>query len=189
MRNFRLQILIEATILAAAAMVLDLLPSIKITSGISVSFAMVPVLVVALRWGWKAGFFSGFLWGILQVVTGDAYILHPVQAILEYLLAFMMVGTAGFFAKTIQQQLISQRKKAAIKTLVFALFVACLSRYFWHFIAGFYFFGSYAPKGMSPLFYSFVINGTTMILTFILCAVILSSLVSVSPRFLENKSL
>ncbi len=56
MRNFRLQMLIEATMLAAAAMVLDLLPSIKIASGISISFAMVPVFVAALRWGHKAGF-------------------------------------------------------------------------------------------------------------------------------------
>lgn len=187
MQNFRLQMFIEATMLAAFAMVLDFLPSIKIASGISISFAMVPVFVVALRWGWKAGFFSGFLWGILQIVLGEASILHPVQAVIEYFLAFMMVGASGFFAKTIQLQLMNQQKKAVIKTIVFSLFVACVLRYFWHFIAGFYFFASFAPKEMSPVVYSLVINGTTMILTFILCVIVLAFLVSVSPRILENK--
>lgn len=188
MRNFRLQMLIEATMLAAAAMVLDLLPSVKIASGISISFAMVPVFVAALRWGHKAGFFSGFLWGILQIATGEAYILHPVQAVIEYLLAFTMVGTSGFFAGKIQQQLGSQQKKAVLQTLVVALFIASFSRYFWHFVAGFYFFASFAPKEMPPLLYSFLINGTTMILTFILCVIVLTALVSVSPRILENKN-
>lgn len=189
MQNHRLQILIEAAILAAAAMVLDFLPSIQITAGISVSFAMVPVFIVALRWGWKAGFFSGFLWGILQIVTGDATILHPIQVLVEYLLAFAMVGVAGFFAYVIQKQIKHNRKKEALFTLTMAIFIASLARYFWHFVAGYYFWGSYAPEGMSPVWYSFVINGTTMILTFILCAIILIALFSVSPRLIENKSL
>lgn len=187
MQNRRLQILIEAAILAAAAMVLDLLPSIQLAAGISVSFAMVPVFIVALRWGWKAGIFSGFLWGVLQIVTGDATILHPIQAIVEYLLAFAMVGVAGFFASIIQEQLEQQRKKAVLVTVGIAIFVASFARYFWHFVAGYYFWGSYAPEGMSAIWYSFVVNGTTMILTFILCAIVLIALVSVSPRLIENK--
>ena len=87
----------------------------------------------------------------------------------------------------IQKQIKHNRKKEALFTLTMAIFLASLARYFWHFVAGYYFWGSYAPEGMSAIWYSFVVNGTTMILTFILCAIVLIALVSVSPRLIENK--
>lgn len=188
MRNNRLQVMIEASILAAAAMVLDILPSIKLAPNISVSFAMIPVFIVALRWGWKAGFFSGFLWGILQIVTGDASILHPVQALIEYLIAFAVIGVAGFFAPRVQEYLMTQHKGKALGTVILALFAGTFVRYFFHFIAGYVYWGSYAPEGMSPVWYSFVINGTTGVLTFILCVIVLGGLFSVSPRLIENRA-
>lgn len=189
MGKMKLQVMIEAAILAAAAMVLDFLPSIKLGPGISIKFAMVPIFIVALRWGWRAGFFSGFLWGFLQIITGDAQILHPVQLLVEYFLAFTVIGTAGFFAPGIQAQVKGNRKAQAFVSILFAVFVASFVRYFFHFIAGFYFWGSYAPEGMSPVWYSFVVNGTTMILTFILCAIVMGALFLVSPRLIQNKAL
>ncbi|PWA11974.1 energy-coupled thiamine transporter ThiT [Pueribacillus theae] len=187
MGKMKLQVLIEAAILAAAAMVLDFLPSIKIAPGISVSFAMVPVFIVSFRWGWRAGVFSGFLWGFLQVILGDASILHPVQALVEYFMAFAAVGVAGFFVGNIQKQISRQQKKQALFTVILAIFSASVARYFFHFIAGYYFWGSYAPEGMSPVWYSFIINGSTMVLTFILCAIIMSGLFIASPRLIQNK--
>ncbi|WP_085521516.1 energy-coupled thiamine transporter ThiT [Tuberibacillus sp. Marseille-P3662] len=189
MKNMRLHAMIEAAILASMAMVLDLLPSIQLTAGISISFSMIPVFVVALRWGFRTGMLSGLLWGVLQVVLGDATILYIVQAFIEYLIAFPLVGVAGLFVYKVQQQIAEDKKRPAVIMVLLAIFLGSFARYFCHFIAGVYFFDQYAPENMSAVWYSFVINGTTMILTFILCAIVMSGLILVSPRFLVNRSL
>ena len=67
-----------------------------------------------------------------------------------------------------------------------AVLAGSFARYFWHFLAGYYFFGEYAPEGMSPLYYSFAVNGVTMIGSFILCGVALMLLLSVAPRLLTT---
>ena len=95
MKKLPLQSLIEASIFAAFAVILDLLPSIKLTPAISISIAMLPIFLVAMHWGIKAGMMSGFIWGLLQIILGDAYILTPVQAFLEYFVAFAFIGLAG----------------------------------------------------------------------------------------------
>lgn len=84
MEKNRLLLLIEAAIFAALAVILDLLPSIQLSSAISISIAMVPVLILSFRSGAKIGFISGFLWGLLQIVLGDAYILTPVQGFIDF---------------------------------------------------------------------------------------------------------
>ncbi len=47
-----------------------------------------------------------------------------------------------------------------------ASLLAVTVRYLWHFLAGIIFWGSYAPKGMSAVWYSFSVNGTAGVLTF-----------------------
>jgi thiamine transporter len=71
MRTNQLQPLIETSILAALAFIIDLLPSIQLGPWISISFAMVPVFILSFRWGFKYGVLSGFLWGVLQVIFGE----------------------------------------------------------------------------------------------------------------------
>lgn len=188
MRKRNLQATIEAAILAALALVLDLLPSIQLTPAISVSFAMIPVFIVAFRWGWRAGFLSGFMWGVLQLIF-DPYIVHPIQAFIEYVIAFAVIGVSGFFVHKIQKQLSNQHKRSALVTAVIAIFLGSLARYFFHFIAGYYFFAEYAPEDMSAVMYSFAVNGTTMILTFILCAIVMIGLLLAAPRMIVNQSL
>ena len=49
MRNTNLQAMIESAILAAFAMVIDILPlSIKLPTGGSISFAMIPILLLLI---------------------------------------------------------------------------------------------------------------------------------------------
>ena len=104
MRNTNLQAMIESAILAAFAMVIDILPlSIKLPTGGSISFAMIPIFIIAYRWGFKSAFLGGLVWGLLQIVVGDAYILTPVQAFIEYFIAFAFIGFAGLFYRPIQK--------------------------------------------------------------------------------------
>ncbi|MGE8203474.1 energy-coupled thiamine transporter ThiT [Heyndrickxia sp. NPDC080065] len=188
MKNFRLVVLIEIALCAAFAMLLDFIPSIKLSPAISISFKMVPIFIVAFRWGVKAGFVSGLLWGLLKVVTGDAAggILTPLQGFIEYFIAFAFIGIAGFFQPLIQSSIQEGSRRKAVFWAAIGVFFGSLARYFWHFLAGFIFWGKYAPKGQSAVLYSFIANGTSMIGSFILCAIILGILISMAPILVKK---
>lgn len=186
MVNKKLLMMIEASFFAVFALILDLLPSIKPTPNISISFAMVPIFIIALRWGIKGGVLSGFFWGLLQVVLADAYILTPLQGFIEYFVAFAFIGLAGLFSTKVKNNW-TTHKKQALGWMLTAVFVGSLARYFWHFVAGVIFWGEYAPDHMSPVLFSFVVNGATMLGASLLCSVVLYLLVAASPSFLMNK--
>ncbi|MGN4426404.1 energy-coupled thiamine transporter ThiT [Bacillus cereus group sp. MYBK30-1] len=210
MRNTNLQAMIESAILAAFALIIDILPlSIKLPTGGSISFAMIPIFIIAYRWGFKMAFLGGLIWGLLQIVVGDAYILTPVQAFIEYFIAFAFIGFAGLFYRPIQKALASNssdaehssfgsRKdkptskqnqgKKALVYIILATFIGSFARYFCHFIAGIIFWGQYAPKGQSAVLYSLIVNGSTMIGSFILCTVLLILLFTTSPRLFKSMS-
>lgn len=185
MRNTNLQAMIESAILAAFAMIIDILPlSLKLPTGGSISFAMIPIFIIAYRWGFKSAFLGGLVWGLLQIVVGDAYILTPVQAFIEYFIAFAFIGFAGLFYRPIQKALLtsnenseehsslgSRNEKPSAKQnhgkkilvyIILATFVGSFARYFCHFIAGIIFWGQYAPKGQSAVLYSLIVNGKYM---------------------------
>lgn len=187
MKNFKLVAMIEAAFFAAFAFILDLLPSIQLAPWISISFAMVPIFIVAFRWGVKVGLLSGFLWGLLQVVLGNAYYLALIQFLVEYFLAFAFVGFAGLFFKTIQTHFQAGKKKKALLWVVIATLVGSVARYFWHFVAGVVFWGEYAPEGMSPVIYSLIVNGVTMIGAFVLCSAVLVLLLTKGSRIIHRK--
>src|SRR5699024_6634796 len=94
-KTFILLTLLEIDILGALALLLDLIPSIKPHPSISISFAMVPIFIIAFRLGVRASFPSAFICVILRIVLGDASIFTPLQAFIEYFIAFAFVGFAG----------------------------------------------------------------------------------------------
>jgi thiamine transporter len=187
MKKIKLVALIEAAFFAAIAMVLDLLPSIHVTPAVSISFAMVPIFILAFRWGFRVSFISGFLWGLLQVVTGDIYFLSLDQFLIEYFIAFAFVGVAGLFHPVIQNAVQQGTKLTVATWVVLAVFVGSLARYFWHFVAGVIYWGDYAPEGTSPFMYSLIVNGGTMIGAAVLCSIVLLLLISSSKRIIMKK--
>jgi len=182
-----LQAMIEVGIFAGLAMLLDLLPSIKPIPSISISFAMVPIFIVAFRWGVKSGFISGLIWGILQVITGDAWMVTPVQTIIEYFIAFNCIGFAGLLAPAAQKAATSRNRGPLILAMTIGIFIGSLARYVWHFLAGIIFFANYAHEaGKAPIVFSFVTNGISMVTNFIICSVILSIIMTIRPELLTN---
>ncbi|WP_433958128.1 energy-coupled thiamine transporter ThiT [Cytobacillus horneckiae] len=182
-KKISLVALIEVSFFAAFALILDLIvPSIKLSPSISISFAMVPIFILAMRWGIKVSLIAGFLWGTLQVVTGDAWIVTPVQAIMEYFIAFSFIGFAGLFYPIVQKHLRSGKKGNAVVWIVLAVFAGSVARYFWHFLAGVIFIEHFAPGIASPVLFSLTANGLTMLGTFVLCSIITVTLLTTAPR-------
>lgn len=186
MKNMRLVVMIEIAIMAALALMLDLIPSIPIY-GTSVSIAMVPIFILAFRWGFKASTIAGFLWGLLQIVVGDLEALTLWQVLLEYLLAFACIGFAGMFAPIIQSSLKNQNKTVAIVFIILATFIGGFTRYIWHFIAGVTIWASYAPEGMSPFVNSLIVNGGSYLGAAILCSIVSVVVILTAPRIVLNR--
>lgn len=174
MSKIKTQTLIEITICAALALLIDLLiPSPSWSFKVSVK--MIPIIILALRRGTLAGCLGGFLWGLLQYITGNAYVLTLVQFVIEYFVAFSVIGFAGFFAPYMQkilQEDPTNRMKQWV-TASMATIVGSLARYIVHFIAGVWFWGSYAPEGQSPFVYSFLVNGGAFLSETLCCIIVL----------------
>ncbi len=60
--------------------------------------SMLPVIMYASYFGPAYGFTAAFAYALLQVVQGP-YIVHPVQFILDYFVAFTCLGVASLFPR------------------------------------------------------------------------------------------
>lgn len=56
--------------------------------------SMLPLITFAFVYGARPGLLAGFAYGLLHILQ-DAWIIHPVQALLDYPLAFAALGLAG----------------------------------------------------------------------------------------------
>jgi thiamine transporter len=125
--------------------------------------SMVPILLIALFYGSEIGLLTGLLFGLLDFILGP-YILHPVQVLFDYPLAFTALGIAGFF-----------KDKGKPQMLV-GVVLAIAGRFLFHFISGIVFYGSYAEPGQSAAAYSFLYNLSYIGPEAILCVLVLAIL-------------
>lgn len=173
MQSNRLQILMEVAIFAVIALILDLfIPSI---GPLKITVKMIPIFIVAFRRGLLPGILSGFLWGFLQFVMGNAQILTLSQFVIEYFVAFAMVGVTGVASKPLQNLLRKEPNNTSkqIWLVSIGVIIGSFLRYVIHFIAGYIFWGHYAPAGQGAAYYSFAVNGTAFLSETITCIIVL----------------
>jgi thiamine transporter len=138
------RVLAEAALAVALAFVLGLIKVFQMPFGGSISLDMVPLILLALRQGPFVGIVAGAAYGLLDLAI-EPFIVHPVQVLFDYPLAFGVLGLAGFFAPT-------------VRGAILGTIVAVLARFLCHFVSGIVFFASYAPKGWNPYLYSAAYN-------------------------------
>ncbi|MBO0448370.1 energy-coupled thiamine transporter ThiT [Enterococcus sp. MJM12] len=189
-KRLELQVWVEGTVIAAAAMALSFIPIQTANSAFDLSLGMVPLVLYSYRRGLIPGLTAGFVWGLLSIVIGTAmknFVSVP-QIIFEYPFAFAFGGFGGIFAKKIQTA-VEHRRNTAVLYVVLGGVVAALARWFWHFWAGVFVWGAYAPEGMNPYLYSFILNGASALANAIYVAVVLGILVKVAPQlFIPKRS-
>jgi len=154
------RVLAEVIILVALAGALSLISHsfFGLPQGGSINLGMVPIFWLALRRGPAIGIFAGAVFGMVDLAI-EPFIVHPVQFILDYPLAFACLGLAGFF------------KKHAVVGVI----VGTTGRFMSHFISGVVYFGEYAGS-LGPVAYSTIYNATYLIPSAIICAIILGIL-------------
>ena len=158
------KILAEGSIIIALTVILkDVLPPVaRLPQGGSVSLAgMVPLLWFSLRRGLRAGLEVSAIYGLVNMALPGSFIVDPIQALLDYPMAFGALGLAGLFHKY---------------PLV-GVAVGITGRFLAHFASGVWFFAAYAPAGMSPMLYSAIYNGGYLIVELIVSEIIMVILV------------
>ncbi len=156
------RVLAEAALAVALAFVLGLIKVFQMPFGGSISLDMVPLILLALRQGPFVGIVAGAVYGLLDLAI-EPFIVHPVQVLFDYPLAFGVLGLAGFFAPTV---------RGAILCTV----VAVLARFLCHFVSGIVFFASYAPEGWNPYVYSAAYNLAYLVPSLIIAIVVVVAL-------------
>ncbi|MBR7796420.1 energy-coupled thiamine transporter ThiT [Agaribacter marinus] len=182
--------LVEVAIFAAFAFLLDFIPflSFKVwAQGGSISFAMIPIFIVAFRWGVKGGLLAGLLLGGLQLLFGPT-VFVPLQGFLDYIVAFTVLGFAGIFAKPVQAAVKEGKTKISLYYIAVGVFLGSALRFLAHFTGGIVFFGEFAPEGQPVWLYSLLYNGSYMLPGFILSTVLVFFLFQKQPRTLLRMS-
>lgn len=155
------KIITRIGIALALATILHLVKLVDLPNGAgSINLgSMVPILIISFMYGPEIGMLTGFLFGVIYFIISP-YILHPIQVLFDYPLPFMAVGLAGFF------------KNNKLLGTTFGMFI----RFIFHFISGVLFFGEFAPKGWSPVLYSFIVNGSVVLGNLLVILIIISLL-------------
>ena len=153
--------LAEIATSVALAYVLNLIIIYHLPQGGSITLgSMVPILLLALRRGPYVGIFAGTVFGIVQLALGG-YWFTLVQVILDYPVAFAVLGVAGYF------------KKQPIVGVVISIGL----RFIAHFISGVVFFGEWAPPELGPYLYSAIYNGSYLVPEMIISGILVYLLI------------
>ncbi len=169
----RVRIITETIVMVALSGALYLIKIFTLPQGGSITLgSMVPIFLLALRRGPRIGIVGGIAFGLVALVedvySGVEVIFYPAQVILDYPLAFGLLGLAGFFQKI----------------PILGVGVGITARFCSHFVSGVLFFASYAPAGVSPFVYSALYNGGFLIPEFVITTALMVALVRV--RALER---
>lgn len=146
-----------AAVCIAASFALSYVKFFSLPQGGSVTFAsMLPLMLYAYMFGLRRGVIAGIVYGLLQFVQSPQY-YEPMQALLDYPIAFASIGLAG-----IGRKMKFLRGNTTAEFCVGAT-IAVLFRYVSHALSGYFVFNSWASYwgdwyGAHPLAYSLAYN-------------------------------
>lgn len=182
----RLLMLVEIAIFAAIGLVLDQVSFKVWAQGGSVSLVMVPIMLIAFRWGLVAGLTTGLLVGVMQTMFG-ATIVHWLQGFLDYGVAFTVVGLAAVVREPVLAAAQNANKTKMALYIILGTVLAGFLRYTAHTIAGAVFFAEYAGD-QNAWIYSIIYNGTYMLPATILTAIVGVLLFTAAPQLMQRKA-
>lgn len=143
--------------------------------GGTLELGVIPVLYIALKWGWRDGLLAGLALGLVTMAT-DWYFVHPVQIILDYPLPGLVLGLAGL---PVFQR--SDRWWLGVLT-------GGTLRYLCHVVSGIVFFATYAKDWhMTPFWYSMSYNAAYVVPSITIALLVLIPLRRIAPLWKRGK--
>lgn len=168
--------LVFSAMAMALAMVTSMIKLIDMPMGGSVTLcSMLFICMIGYLFGLRGCLMAAIAYGLLQLIV-DPYIISIPQMLVDYIFAFGALGLSGVF---------SGKKHG----LLWGYLLGVLGRYFFSFLSGMIFFGSYASSyHMSALVYSLVYNGAYLGLEALITTIIIL-LPPVSRGFFKVKNM
>lgn len=123
-------------------------------------FSMMCISLPSYFFGVRYGFMASIAYSLLQLIV-DPYIIHPIQLLLDYTIAFSCFGIVGIFGKE-------------EKDFMIGFIVACIIRFLSSSISGYVFFKEYAPEGWNPIVYTVVYNGSYIFIECVLSLIVIN---------------
>ena len=179
--KLNIRMLCEGAVLIAIALILGQLRLYEFPNGGSISLEMLPMFIFITRWGFRNGLIGCFAFGILQIFVEGAISWGWVSMILDFIVAFGVMGLGGLFRGKIWP----------------ASIVAAAARFVVHFISGITVYRILVPTELfnltftNPWIYSLAYNGSYIVVDLVLCLVVIAAL-SASPvtrRLLKGEDL
>ncbi len=189
----RLLCVAEGAIIIALAYVIELLcvwlntitgVGALLPFGGTITVSMLPIAYYSYRHGMGWGVGVGFVYSLLQMMLG--FYVPPANTwwavvlcvLLDYVIAFSVVGIANLFAKPFGKHRLIGYGVGAVSV--------CVIRFLCSFISGVILWGSYAPEGMNVWVYSLVYNASYMLPNAILTGVLAVALcTALDPKTLR----
>lgn len=154
--------LTESAVMIAFATVLSIVKIVDMPYGGSVTAcSMLPLLIIAYRYGTKWGLLTSFTYGVIQMFLGMDNLSYATSfwaaiaiILLDYFVAFVVLGLGGIFRKITKTQ---------GQALCVASVVTGFLRYLCHTISGCTVWAGMALPTKDALFYSLSYNLTYML--------------------------
>lgn len=177
MNKKRILKIAESSVMLALATVLSMITFFSLPAGGSVTpFSMLPVLIIAYRYGMKWGFGVGVVYGLIQMMLGLNNLSYATNALagvciilFDYLVAFGVIGFGGLFRK--------MKNQAVGFSLGVA--VACVLRFLCHFLTGVTVWADYTGGIWNTIVFSLTYNGSYMLPELVITAIVGAILMSV----------
>lgn len=154
--------LTESALMIAASTILSFIKLVDLPAGGSITLAsMLPLILIAYRYGALWGILCGFVHGAIQLVIGSSIFSYVTGAasviaviVLDYAAAFALIGIAGLFRKLCRTQ---------TSAIITGAAVASVIRYICHVISGATVWAGLSIPTADAMSYSFIYNATYML--------------------------
>lgn len=151
-KKWSVRMIANAALCIALSAILSYVRLYKLPQGGSITPAsMLPLFMFSCAYGIAPGMLIGGAYGLLQFIQEAAFV-HPVQMILDYPLAFAMLGLAGI-----------SKRVSGKRGIILGILSGTFGRFLCAFVSGIVFYGMYAPEGQPVLLYSAIYNGLYLI--------------------------
>ena len=179
------RIMVECALMIALGTILANIKIYELPNGGSITlFSMVPFILVSFRHGVKWGLFTGFVNSLLQMLLG--FYAPPAGTVaafvgvvlLDYVLAFTLLGLAGVIAKPFKNHLLGVAAGTA---------AVCVIRFLCSFLSGVLIWGNLSD-GLAAWTYSLTYNGSYMLPETLLTMVAAVLLCRVAPQLFDRQT-
>lgn len=183
----KVKIMIECALMIAIGTILSNIKVYSLPNGGSITAAgALPFIIVSYRHGCKWGILTGIVNSILQILLGGLYappgggiLLFTGMVMLDYVLAYTVLGIAQLFAKPFKNRLYG---------IIAGSLITGILRFLCSFISGIVIWGS-VSDGLPAVIFSLQYNASYMLPDTLITTIAAAIMFKAVPKIFNNQNL